>query len=170
MRRTLSTLAFAVVLAAPATAQQGETVEDLVAFFASSVDLGRAKGLCVGTPQECARTQVPEGRDMLVNFDLGSAELTDATQDRLGVFVQAMQDDRLMALQFAVEGHTDGRGTEVYNDALSADRARAVKEFLVAQGIAPDRLTAFGLGETQPRTDDIYDPQNRRVELRVDLR
>lgn len=169
MKRFLPLSLFVIVLAGPVTAQQQGNVDELVDFFANSIDLGTPKGLCIGTQQECAPQQKPEGRDMLVTFELGSAELTEDTKQSLAVFVQAMNDDRLATVNFAVEGHTDGRGTDVYNDELSQARAAAVKLFLVNQGVSPDRLTAIGLGETQPRTANVFDPQNRRVELRVNL-
>ena len=44
-----------------------------------------------------------------------------------------------------------------------------MKSYLTELGVQEDRLTAMGLGETQPRTDDPLDPENRRVELRIDL-
>jgi outer membrane protein OmpA-like peptidoglycan-associated protein len=68
-----------------------------------------------------------------------------------------------------VEGHTDARGTDNYNDKLADERADAVANFLVAQGVSSDRMTALGLGESAPRVPDPYDPVNRRVEMRLNL-
>ena len=53
---------------------------------------------------------------------------------------------------------------------LSEARAAAVTKFMTDQGIAEERLSAVGLGMSQPRVDDEFDPENRRVELRIDLR
>ena len=51
-----------------------------------------------------------------------------------------------------IEGHTDSRASEQYNQALSQRRVDAVKEVLIAQfGIDPERLNAIGYGESQPR-------------------
>ena len=177
MKRLLfvTVLAFAPLVSAPVLAQAKElavenpAVEDLVAFFEESM-LGQTKGLCIGTEQECAKAnEKPEGRDMLVTFELGSAELTQEAKQSLTVFIQAMNDDRLSKVNFAVEGHTDGLGSEVFNDELSQARAASVKAFLVSRGVSAERLTAIGLGERQPRTANVYDPQNRRVELRVNI-
>ena len=44
-----------------------------------------------------------------------------------------------------------------------------VAEFLVAQGVAADRLTSLGLGEGNPRTEDPFDPLNRRVEMKLNI-
>jgi outer membrane protein OmpA-like peptidoglycan-associated protein len=68
------------------------------------------------------------------------------------------------------EGHTDSRGTDEYNQALSLRRASAVREYLIAGGIAGSAITIEGFGESRPvATNDTDDgrQQNRRVELRV---
>ena len=67
-------------------------------------------------------------------------------------------------------GHTDSRGSDAYNQALSERRANSVKEYLQAQGITATRLTARGYGETQAvASNDTAEgrAQNRRVELIV---
>lgn len=73
-------------------------------------------------------------------------------------------------LQLRVEGHTDSRGAEVYNQRLSEDRAKAVKQYLVKAGINGTRITAIGYGESRPiASNDTSDGQNRnrRVELKI---
>jgi OOP family OmpA-OmpF porin len=68
-----------------------------------------------------------------------------------------------------VEGHTDSVGNDDYNQKLSQRRADAVRKYLVDKGIAGARLTATGLGETQPVADNGTADgraQNRRVVLR----
>lgn len=67
-----------------------------------------------------------------------------------------------------VAGHTDSIGTDEYNMGLSMRRAEAVRSYLVDKGIAADRLTVKGYGESQPIADNATDTgrfQNRRVEL-----
>jgi outer membrane protein OmpA-like peptidoglycan-associated protein len=67
-----------------------------------------------------------------------------------------------------VEGHTDSRGSDTHNLDLSNRRAQAVREYLVAQGIAPERLTSEGFGETRPidsNNTSAGRAENRRVEF-----
>ncbi len=67
-----------------------------------------------------------------------------------------------------VEGHTDSTGTRQGNQVLSQQRAASVVAWLVANGIAPARLTSVGLGDTKPVADNKSDEgraRNRRVEL-----
>lgn len=69
-----------------------------------------------------------------------------------------------------VSGHTDSRGDAKYNLDLSSARAAAVRDYLVAHGVAASRLSAAGFGESRPldtaETDAAY-ARNRRVEFVV---
>jgi peptidoglycan-associated lipoprotein len=47
--------------------------------------------------------------------------------------------------------HTDSRGTDLYNEKLSFNRAKSVVDYLISKGIEPDRLVAKGYGEKVPR-------------------
>ena len=61
-------------------------------------------------------------------------------------------------------------GSENWNIGLSLRRAYTVRDFLIAQGVAPERLTARGYGPREPIADNSTpegQAQNRRVELRV---
>jgi outer membrane protein OmpA-like peptidoglycan-associated protein len=65
-----------------------------------------------------------------------------------------------------IEGHTDSRGDDAHNQMLSEKRAQAVLAFLVSKGVAGERLTARGFGETQPLGDNntaAGRAKNRRV-------
>lgn len=69
-----------------------------------------------------------------------------------------------------VQGHTDSKGTESYNQALSERRAGAVSEYLVAHQIRGERITTKGFGESMPEYDNETDEgraQNRRVEFLI---
>lgn len=69
-----------------------------------------------------------------------------------------------------VEGHTDSRGTNEYNQDLSNRRAAAVKTLLVQRGIADGRIESVGFGETMPvATNDTEAgrARNRRVEIKI---
>ena len=71
-------------------------------------------------------------------------------------------------LKVEIAGHTDDFGSVQYNQSLSEKRARAVQEYLVAQGIRSDRLLPVGRGETMPIASNATEEgraKNRRVEL-----
>ncbi len=73
-------------------------------------------------------------------------------------------------LKLEVEGHTDSVGGDDYNQRLSEQRAGAVRDFLVHQGLNPSSITAQGFGKTQPvaSNDNAAGRQlNRRVEMVV---
>lgn len=173
MKRLLATAAVFAALSAPVSAQEAYTTDELVDFYINSIDMGATRGICIGTAQECdtaAEPTAPQGLDMRINFELDSATLTSEATESLKVFALMMQDERLEIARFVVEGHTDARGSEGYNIDLSEARAAAVSTFLTNEGISDERLSAVGLGKAQPRVADEFDPENRRVELRIDLR
>ncbi len=67
-----------------------------------------------------------------------------------------------------VAGHTDSKGTEEYNQALSEKRARAVGDFLMRRGVNRERLILTGAGETRPIASNETEAgraENRRVEI-----
>ncbi|HEX5748338.1 MAG TPA: OmpA family protein [Archangium sp.] len=69
-----------------------------------------------------------------------------------------------------VEGHTDDRGDDAFNMDLSRRRANNVRAFLIAEGIAPERLEAEGYGETRPMDTNETEAgreNNRRVEFNI---
>lgn len=108
----------------------------------------------------------PAGRaSLLVTFVTDSAELTPRAREALDVLGSALKSERLAALRFTIEGHADPRGGEDYNLRLSAARAQAVREYLLARhALAPERLVAVGRGASallDPRNPAA--PENRRV-------
>lgn len=75
-----------------------------------------------------------------------------------------------------IEGHTDSKGTEAYNQVLSENRAKAAKNYLIKMGIAKDRIITIGYGELKPiapneNPDGSDNPEgrakNRRVEFKL---
>ena len=72
--------------------------------------------------------------------------------------------------KFAIEGHTDSTGTDKINDPLSADRANAVRDYLITKGIDASRLTAEGFGSKRPIDDNktaAGRANNRRTEIKL---
>lgn len=73
-------------------------------------------------------------------------------------------------VQIKIQGHTDNKGNEAYNQSLSNSRAQAVKEYLIGHGISEHRLTYEGFGESVPlqsNESEMGRSKNRRVEFVV---
>lgn len=154
----------------PAFADPEINADDIVEFFAKPADQGATRGICIGTPDECEPADPkPAGFDMLINFELDSTEFTPQARENLTEFAKALADQRLSAARFVVEGHTDASGPDAYNLGLSERRASAVTRFLFQNGISQEKVSAIGLGEGKPRTQDPLDAVNRRVEMRIQI-
>ena len=72
--------------------------------------------------------------------------------------------------KFTVEGHTDSVGSEKLNQSLSEKRANSVRDFLIAEGVGADRLTAIGYGEAKPIASNKTRSgrkENRRTEINL---
>lgn len=104
-----------------------------------------------------------------VNFPFNSSEIGEASGPVLDEAVRQLGDN--LEVLVVVIGHTDNVGTDLYNQGLSIRRAEAVFRYLVNRGIAPERLTVEGKGESEPvASNDTEDgrAQNRRVDLKVE--
>ena len=102
-----------------------------------------------------------------VQFDNNSATLPPQSQSYLDQVAARLNE--LTLVTGVIEGHTDSNGSAGYNQDLSERRAKSVRDYLVSKGVASSRLTAEGLGETQPIADNTSAEgraQNRRVVLR----
>ena len=104
--------------------------------------------------------------DLTVNFDFDSARLRSDGRDLLKSLASALSDPRLQNFRVRVEGHTDGPGTEAYNDQLSQRRADAVVAYLASTGVQTERLEAVGKGFRELLDQaDPKSPANRRVRV-----
>lgn len=103
-----------------------------------------------------------------VNFALDSARLEPNSK-----FILDGVADALLAQQSVkaeIGGYTSSEGGEAHNQKLSEQRAESVMQYLVARGVAADRLTNKGYGEAAPVADNASEEGrelNRRVELKV---
>lgn len=103
-----------------------------------------------------------------VGFVVGSAELEPAAHVPLGRIADELREHP--EARIAVMAHTDDRGSEQNNLALSGRRAESVVEHLVGLGIERERLVAEGYGETLPRVQNVSEAdraRNRRIEIRL---
>lgn len=135
----------------------------------------KTRAVCIGTGSACAgetaaAPAAPSSFDLLITFELGSDRLSEQAQANLREFAEAMNNPALSNAQFNVDGHTDARGPRSLNDELSRRRAEVVVEFLKSLGVDESRLQAQGYGPTKPRTEDPFEPINRRVEATIRTR
>lgn len=100
-----------------------------------------------------------------VHFAFDSSTLTRNAQyvlrEQVGVI--SCRGDRP---NIVIEGHADERGTREYNLALGLRRAAAVRDYLIALGVAPDRVSIISYGKERPavsRSDEEAWSQNRRA-------
>lgn len=103
-----------------------------------------------------------------VYFDTEKYNINAASQETLdklaGIFKEYPGSNIL------VEGHTDSTGADAYNLTLSKNRAQAVTNYLVQQGVSSGRFNTKWYGETQPKYDNSTvegRAKNRRVELAI---
>ena len=101
-----------------------------------------------------------------INFDVDRATLRPESMGVLNQIKSVMAADP--TLTFEVDGFTDNSGASAHNQALSQQRADAVKSQLVTMGVDAGRLTTKGYGDTKPMdTNDTMEGKanNRRVEF-----
>ncbi len=101
-------------------------------------------------------------------FYTGRASFKEETDQVLQAMVAIFK--QYPKADFAIEGHTDSVGSKSSNQRLSERRANAVRDYLIANGISADRLTAAGFGEDNPIADNktrAGRKENRRVEVKL---
>ena len=112
--------------------------------------------------------QPPPAQRFVLQFEPGSSTLTADSQSQLeGILAQALARP---GGEIVVVGHTDRTGSPQANDALSLQRARAVRELLIARGFQPELIEAVGRGEREPvvpTEPNVDEPRNRRAEIIV---
>jgi peptidoglycan-associated lipoprotein len=100
-----------------------------------------------------------------VFFAVDQSTLSDAARQTLTGQAQWLQTNGNYAI--IVEGHADEQGTREYNLALGARRASAAQNFLISQGVAPNRLRTVSYGKERPvevcSTEDCYSRNRRAV-------
>jgi outer membrane protein OmpA-like peptidoglycan-associated protein len=103
-----------------------------------------------------------------VLFAYNQSELMPEARSELDSLVAKLQNADVASIK--VIGHTDSQGSDAYNQKLSERRASSVAAYLLSQGVAPNKLTSEGRGESQPVADNDTEEgraQNRRVELHI---
>jgi outer membrane protein OmpA-like peptidoglycan-associated protein len=101
-------------------------------------------------------------------FDVDKYDLKEKSRTELNKTVMLMESNP--DLKMEISGHTDNSGSDEHNRELSLNRARAVYQYLVDQGIDPDRLKFTGYGSSVPVAPNDSEENrqlNRRIEFRV---
>jgi len=101
-----------------------------------------------------------------IYFETDRAVIRAVSFPILDTVAQVMRDFPDVTIE--VQGHTDSRGDDAHNLRLSQDRAESVRVYLVNQGVAAERLTAHGYGETLPIESNAT-PDGRAVNRRVEF-
>lgn len=108
-----------------------------------------------------------------IYYEYGSAAIKSDAANELELLYNAMIENPNMRIQLS--SHTDSRGTTLYNNQLSAQRAQAAKNYLVNKGIQASRIVSIGFGESRIRnncTDGVKCTEeehlfNRRTEVLI---
>jgi len=101
-------------------------------------------------------------------FGFDQADLSTEAKSNLDQLVKVLNE--YPDTDIELQGHTDSRGSEAYNQTLSERRAGAVSSYLASRGINNTRLSTKGFGETMPKYDNDSEEgraQNRRVEFLI---
>jgi OmpA-OmpF porin, OOP family len=104
-----------------------------------------------------------------VNFETSSAVLAADAPAKLDGVVTALK--AAAGCKINVVGHTDNRGSDESNQALSEARAKSVVDYLVSKGIPAANLTSSGKGESEPVAGSDQNTEaglaaNRRIEFK----
>ena len=99
-----------------------------------------------------------------VTFEVNSARLTGNSDTVLGGIAQDLK--KYARLRIELQGHTDSSGSDAYNLKLSQQRADAVRERLIEDGVPSVQLISKGYGETKP-VDSNDTPEGRAHNRRV---
>jgi outer membrane protein OmpA-like peptidoglycan-associated protein len=101
-----------------------------------------------------------------IEFVTGTADLVPGATKDIDALVNYMSQYPTKTV--AIEGHTDSSGSAKLNKKLSQERANFIRDVLISKGIAADRITSIGYGQSQPiaaNTNAAGRQKNRRIEL-----
>lgn len=135
---------------------------------ASTIEVPAEKGIMEATLEVEMEDESQEVYELDVHFETAKATIRPESFGVLNELVTAM--NRLAETHIELAGHTDSDGSAEANLQLSRDRAAAVRSYLIAKGIAADRIQTVGYGESKPVASNdtpAGKARNRRTEVRV---
>jgi outer membrane protein OmpA-like peptidoglycan-associated protein len=106
---------------------------------------------------------------VMVFFEFNKSDLRKEEEPKLSHFIEQVKENPNVKIE--VYGHTDSVGTQEHNQKLSEDRAGAVQDYLLSQGVPQDQLAVVrGFGMNEPIASNATPEgaaKNRRVEVRI---
>lgn len=105
-----------------------------------------------------------------IYFDYNKWDVRPESLPSIAKIAKLMLSERYADLRVRIEGHTDHTASRKYNQWLSDKRANAVRDLLIKEGVAADRLEAVGKGEDSPISPNVTPEgraNNRRIEFHV---
>jgi outer membrane protein OmpA-like peptidoglycan-associated protein len=136
-------------------------------FWTPAVAQAPLPAVVTPPPAPAPVAKAPEvQRAFQVFFDFNKADISAAAAKVIQQASDSVKAGNLTRIN--VTGHTDTVGSAKYNQALSEQRAAAVKQQLIADGVAGTEISTTGVGKTGllvPTADGVREPQNRRAEI-----
>jgi len=152
---------------------EGSWKVDGLTFSKLLADLGSGAGTAAYTPI----VEDPAGGDSLVlYFEFNAAGVTPRSGRQLEIIAKILKENKERVIR--INGHADALGSDDYNLDLSGSRAEAVRQALIAIGVAPDQVVTEAFGKGRPLApnflpDGSDNPagrtQNRRAEVYLDF-
>lgn len=139
-------------------------------FHSENIDIPAGQGY-MELSKDVAMDKVEVGKKIILRnifFDFDRITIKPESRSELGQLIKMMKE--MPGLKIEITGHTDNKGTFAYNQELSDDRALAVVNYLVENGIEHSRLSYKGMGFSQPiATNDTEEGRqvNRRIEITI---
>jgi outer membrane protein OmpA-like peptidoglycan-associated protein len=136
--------------------------------FLASVRNRKTRSLSLDEREEIAEIASTKPKiDLEINFDFNSASIRPSSIPSVQALGQALSDPKLKGSTFVVAGHTDGVGSDAFNQDLSERRADTIKHYLVDNyHIANSDLVTVGYGKSKLKdSQDPTDAINRRVQV-----
>lgn len=131
-----------------------------------------SRSFALGTSLDRSLVRVTNKRIVIrrkIHFASGAARLRPDGHQLLDIVAQVLAESPQIK-HVEIQGHTDSQGADKRNLKLSQARAEAVRDYLIQRGMASDRLTARGYGESRPKRPNLTAQGraiNRRVEFRI---
>ena len=151
-----------------AAPQIDATAQAKQSTFIDSMRNRKTRSLSLGEREQLAEIAATKPKiDLEIQFDYNSAAISKTSIQAVQELGKALSDPNLKGSTFMVAGHTDGIGSDGFNQDLSERRADTLKRYLVEKfGLAGQDLVTVGYGKTKLKdAANPADPVNRRVQV-----